>query len=84
MRGCYRDYDAEVKFQLHRQALQKGCEPHCNEVLNGSQSPWQCPQFGVQCSPQTPQGALMVSSEGACAAYYQYQDVKALIRRREA
>ncbi|MCB9117693.1 MAG: hydrogenase formation protein HypD, partial [Caldilineaceae bacterium] len=42
------------------------------EVLQGLLKPNQCPAFGQQCTPRTPLGATMVSSEGACAAYYQY------------
>jgi hydrogenase expression/formation protein HypD len=41
-------------------------------VLKGVIKPWQCKVFGTACKPETPLGALMVSSEGACAAYYQY------------
>lgn len=45
---------------------------HCGEVLRGAIKPWQCALFGKACTPATPLGALMVSSEGACAAYIQY------------
>jgi hydrogenase expression/formation protein HypD len=48
----------------------KSCQ--CGEVLKGAIKPWQCKVFGKQCTPETPLGALMVSSEGACAAYFQY------------
>ena len=48
----------------------KSCQ--CGEVLKGVIKPWQCKVFGTACTPETPLGALMVSSEGACAAYYQY------------
>jgi hydrogenase expression/formation protein HypD len=44
----------------------------CGEVLKGIIKPWQCGVFGAGCTPEVPLGALMVSSEGACAAYYQY------------
>ena len=50
-------------------------------MLKGLIKPWQCKVFGSACTPETPVGALMVSSEGACAAYYQYGGVK---RHKEA
>ena len=45
------------------------------EVLKGVIKPWDCKVFGKECTPETPLGALMVSSEGACAAYYQFGDI---------
>ena len=54
--------------------IPKSCQ--CGEVLKGVIKPWQCKVFGSACTPETPLGALMVSSEGACAAYYQYGGVK--------
>jgi hydrogenase expression/formation protein HypD len=53
-------------------------------VLKGVLRPWECKVFGGACTPETPLGALMVSSEGACAAYYKFVDVEQLIRRRGA
>jgi hydrogenase expression/formation protein HypD len=47
-------------------------ECQCGEVLKGALKPHQCRVFGAACTPETPMGALMVSSEGACAAYYRY------------
>jgi len=44
----------------------------CGDVMTGRIKPPACPQFGKGCTPEMPLGALMVSSEGACAAYYQY------------
>ena len=52
----------------------KSCQ--CGEVLKGVIKPWQCKVFGSACTPEMPLGALMVSSEGACAAYFQYGGVK--------
>jgi len=46
---------------------------HAGEVLQGLIKPNQCPSFGNACTPRTPLGATMVSSEGACAAYYQFR-----------
>ena len=53
----------------------KSCQ--CGEVLKGVIKPWQCKVFGTACTPETPLGALMVSTEGACSAYYQYGGLKA-------
>jgi hydrogenase expression/formation protein HypD len=60
----------------------KSCQ--CGEVLKGVIKPWQCKVFGGACTPETPLGALMVSSEGACAAYYQYGDLEGLRAKRAA
>ncbi len=57
-----------------RVADPKACQ--CGEVLKGAIKPWQCKVFGSACTPETPLGALMVSSEGACAAYYNYGGMK--------
>ena len=80
LRKSYAPYDAEQKFAIPaaRIADPKACQ--CGEVLKGAIKPWQCKVFGSACTPETPLGALMVSSEGACAAYYQYGD---LIGRRQ-
>jgi hydrogenase expression/formation protein HypD len=72
IRERYAHYDAERKFAIPnaRIADPKSCQ--CGEVLKGVIKPWQCKVFGTACTPERPLGALMVSSEGACAAYYQY------------
>lgn len=69
---AYARFDAERLFALPaaRVADPPGCQ--CAEVLTGAIKPRQCRVFGNACTPQTPLGALMVSSEGACAAYYQF------------
>jgi hydrogenase expression/formation protein HypD len=76
MRAEYARFDAERKFAVPnvRIADPKSCQ--CGEVLKGVIKPWQCKVFGGACTPETPLGALMVSSEGACSAYYQYGGVK--------
>jgi len=76
IREAYAEFDAEVKFTLPniKIADPKSCQ--CGEVLKGVIKPWQCKVFGTACTPETPLGALMVSSEGACAAYYQYGGIK--------
>ena len=82
MREKYAAFDAERKFTVPnlRIADPKSCQ--CGEVLKGNIRPWECRVFGTACTPETPMGALMVSSEGACAAYFNFGDVEALLARR--
>jgi hydrogenase expression/formation protein HypD len=84
VQGAYARYDAERKFSLPglKIADPKACQ--CGEVLKGVIKPWQCKVFGGACTPETPLGALMVSSEGACAAYYNYGGAHLAGRRRTA
>ena len=72
IRETYAAFDAERKFSIPalKIADPKACQ--CGEVLKGAIKPWDCKVFGELCTPETPLGSLMVSSEGACAAYYQY------------
>ena len=76
IRAKYRAFDAEEKFGIgyaagpRAVAEPEGCA--CGQVMTGRIKPLQCPQFGRGCTPDTALGALMVSSEGACAAYWQY------------
>jgi acylphosphatase len=72
LRAAYARCDAERKFSVPalRIADPKSCQ--CGEVLKGIINPWECKVFGTACTPDSPLGALMVSSEGACAAYYQF------------
>ena len=78
IREAYGQYDAEQKFTVPaiKIADPKSCQ--CGEVLKGVIKPWDCKVFGTACTPEKPLGALMVSSEGACAAYYQYGDIEKL------
>ncbi|RCJ29080.1 hydrogenase formation protein HypD [Nostoc minutum NIES-26] len=68
----YAKFDAELKFTIpnRKVADHKACQ--CGEILKGVLKPWQCKVFGTACTPETPIGTCMVSSEGACAAYYKY------------
>jgi hydrogenase expression/formation protein HypD len=68
----YGDYDTERRFAVPgvRVADPKACQ--CGEVLKGVIKPWECKVFGTTCTPERPIGTCMVSSEGACAAYYNY------------
>jgi hydrogenase expression/formation protein HypD len=81
---AYARFDAERRFSVPalRIADPKACQ--CGEVLKGAIKPWDCKVFGTECRPETPLGALMVSSEGACAAYYQYGDLSRLGARGTA
>jgi hydrogenase expression/formation protein HypD len=82
MRKRYEAFDAEKKFAIRsvKIADPKSCQ--CGEVLKGVIKPWECKVFGTGCTPETPLGALMVSSEGACAAYYQFGDVEKIHSKR--
>jgi hydrogenase expression/formation protein HypD len=72
VRAEYAVHDAERVFDMPgvRVADPKACQ--CGEVLKGVIKPWECKVFGTACTPETPIGTCMVSSEGACAAYYNY------------
>ena len=69
-------FDAERKFAIRSAKIADPKSCQCGEVLKGVIKPWQCKVFGTACTPERPLGALMVSSEGACAAYYQYGGVR--------
>ncbi|HEY0543145.1 MAG TPA: hydrogenase formation protein HypD [Actinoallomurus sp.] len=72
VRDAYAEFDAERIFEIpgSRVADPKACQ--CGEVLKGVLKPWECKVFGTACTPETPIGTCMVSSEGACAAYYNF------------
>jgi len=72
LRAEYAEWDAEKRFAVPgvRVADPKACQ--CGEVLKGAIRPWECKVFGTACTPETPIGTCMVSSEGACAAYFNY------------
>lgn len=70
--AAYRDFDAEIRFGVGSIQTQESTICRSGDVLQGHLKPNQCPAFGTICTPQTPLGATMVSSEGACAAYYRY------------
>jgi hydrogenase expression/formation protein HypD len=84
VREGYAQFDAERKFSVPaiKIADPKSCQ--CGEVLKGVIKPWDCKVFGGACTPETPLGALMVSPEGACAAYYQYGDIDKVHDRTNA
>jgi hydrogenase expression/formation protein HypD len=73
LRDEYADFDAEKRFAVENINTKES--PLCISglVLQGRQKPNECPAFGKECTPEHPLGATMVSSEGACAAYYRYR-----------
>jgi hydrogenase expression/formation protein HypD len=76
VRERYARFDAERKFSIPNLKIADPKSCQCGEVLKGVIKPWECKVFGTACTPESPLGALMVSSEGACAAYYNYRGVR--------
>jgi hydrogenase expression/formation protein HypD len=72
LREAYGAFDAETRFGVEGVSVREPKECRAGEVLRGLIKPPECPSFGTRCTPRTPLGAPMVSSEGACAAYHQY------------
>ena len=83
MREAYAGFDAERRFSVPNVKIADPKSCQCGEVLKGVIKPQQCKVFGTLCTPETPLGALMVSSEGACAAYHQYSRI-AFVKRDAA
>jgi hydrogenase expression/formation protein HypD len=73
LRKKYADFDAESRFDLTVDSRPETGECISGLVLQGRKKPIECPAFGTRCTPEHPLGATMVSSEGACAAYYRYR-----------
>jgi hydrogenase expression/formation protein HypD len=71
--GAYAAFDAEQKFGVAEHHVEEPAECISGLVLQGLKKPHECPAFGAKCTPEHPLGATMVSSEGACAAYYRYR-----------
>ncbi|MCF6237224.1 MAG: hydrogenase formation protein HypD, partial [Candidatus Marinimicrobia bacterium] len=71
----YAAYDAELKFEVTDIHTEEPEICISGVILQGLKKPHDCPAFGKECTPQTPLGATMVSSEGACAAYFKYQRI---------
>ncbi|MEJ2263126.1 MAG: hydrogenase formation protein HypD [Anaerolineales bacterium] len=69
----YAEFDAEKKFQLGDITFEEEQSCIAGHILQGLRKPSQCDAFGIHCSPEKPLGALMVSAEGTCAAYYRYR-----------
>ena len=89
IRAAYRPWDAEEKFGIgYAKAGGRAPTPEpegcaCGSVMTGRMKPTHCPQFGRGCTPDTPLGALMVSSEGACAAYWTYGGARLSVEAAE-
>ena len=77
IRDEYAPWDAEQRFPIPGTRVTDPKAAQCGEVLKGVLKPAQCKLFGNECTPEHPIGALMVSSEGSCAAYYNYEHRKA-------
>jgi len=73
LRSEYATFDATQRFDVSHLIAEESPNCHAGEVLRGVLRPPDCPAFGVQCNPENPLGAPMVSSEGACAAYFRYR-----------
>ncbi len=72
----YARFDAEQRFGVADKVVEEPAECMSGQVLQGRIKPHECPAFGAKCTPEHPLGATMVSSEGACAAYYRYRGAK--------
>jgi hydrogenase expression/formation protein HypD len=73
LRTPYGEFDAERRFAVAQIAPEEPRECISGLILQGLKNPTQCPAFGTVCTPESPLGATMVSTEGACAAYYRYR-----------
>ncbi len=76
LREAYADYDAERRFSVGRINVEESPVCIAGEILQGKKKPIDCPAFGKECTLEHPLGAPMVSSEGACAAYYNFGRIK--------
>jgi len=71
----FSSFDADRKFEIDLAEVRENESCIAGDIMKGIKKPPQCPNFGKDCTPQNPLGAPMVSSEGACAAYYNYADI---------
>ncbi|HEY7395370.1 MAG TPA: hydrogenase formation protein HypD [Gemmatimonadaceae bacterium] len=84
LREEYADFDAERRFALDGITATEPVECRSGDVLRGRIKPHECPMFGTRCTPERPMGAPMVSSEGACAAYFNYGRARLPASQKEA
>lgn len=75
VKAKYAEFDARKKFDVHIAEAPENAECIAGEIMKGIKKPFDCPNFGIKCKPENPLGAPMVSSEGACAAYYHFSDM---------
>jgi len=73
----YKNYNARVKFKISTGEAKEDETCISGDIMKGLKKPLDCPNFGKACKPEHPIGAPMVSSEGACAAYFHYANVEA-------
>jgi hydrogenase expression/formation protein HypD len=76
LRDEFASFDAEGRFGVAERSYEEPSECVSGLVLQGVRKPHECPAFGSRCTPEHPLGATMVSSEGACAAYYRYRRIR--------
>jgi hydrogenase expression/formation protein HypD len=72
LRPEFDDFNAELRFDVEEIRAEESSLCIAGQILQGLGKPQSCPAFGTACTPEHPLGATMVSSEGACAAYYRY------------
>jgi len=75
IRDAYAAFDARARFSLTITEQKKKSACRCGEVLTGRITPKDCPLFGTRCTPRTPVGPCMVSTEGSCAAWFKYAGI---------
>jgi len=75
LKEAYSAFDAMLKFDVNIDEAEENQACLAGDIMKGIIKPNQCPEFGKTCNPQNPLGAPMVSSEGACAAYYHFSDM---------
>ncbi|NCC15465.1 MAG: hydrogenase formation protein HypD [Clostridia bacterium] len=72
LREKYQRLDVKNKFDLSEEIISNPSACQCREIILGLKAPYECKQFGVRCTPETPLGPCMISSEGSCSAHYKY------------
>jgi len=75
----YKNYNARLKFDIQIPVAEENAACISGDIMKGLKKPKQCPNFGTTCKPEHPLGAPMVSSEGACAAYYHFAPVASVV-----
>ena len=73
LKAKYKEFNANIKFNLTKSGVEENDSCIAGAIMKGIKRPKDCPNFGTNCTPANPLGAPMVSSEGSCAAYYNYQ-----------
>jgi len=73
IRPAYAEFDAEQRFVMKEKAVRENAACQCPSIIRGVKKPTDCTIFGTVCTPRSPIGSCMVSSEGVCAAYYKYR-----------